>query len=234
MKPTGVKLPKPSKPPTLPVHPQPLSKAPSVRVKRLSTPTPRPLGRAPTISNGAKNRMIEKRSDPIVKREAFKMGYNKVLPMQYDKVHGVDYGFFRTGKDGRVLRSATAESKASETTYRSPSVMKKQTSNLYRIDRLEKARAKGVVGADKLLRNVKRGKAENLGVAVNLKDKGARFYQRTNDGPLKQIQSSKPAIAKNKISIDPSSKSATKPFSIQSKTAKDNTAATMGNSRKSA
>ena len=227
MKPSGIKLPKPSKPPTLPVHPQPLSKAPSVRVKRLNTATPRPLGRAPTISKVAKNRMIEKRADPIVKREAFKMGYNKVLPMQHDKIHGVDYGFFRTGKDGRVLKSATAESKVSESTYRSPSVMRKQTSNLYRIDRLEKARAKGVVGADKLLSNVKSGRADNLGVAVNLKDKGARFYQRTNNGPLKRVQSSKPANLKDTISIDSSGKSTTKPFSIQPKTAKGNMPSTM-------
>ena len=111
----------------------------------------------------------------------YRLGYDSVVRMQHDSIHGVDLGAIKYDKSGKPVAGAVIEVKGRSVTP-GPSAFKKQVRASYYMPRLLQAKHAGVRGADDLYRMAKARKVVSYGATYG--QQGLRLYKSTQKGMI--------------------------------------------------
>lgn len=129
-----------------------------------------------------KRKAVERAAEAAARSKLYRLGYDSVVRMQHDSIHGVDLGAIKYDKKGRPVAGAVIEVKGRSGPTPGPSAFKKQVRAGYYMPRLLQAKRAGVRGADDLYRLAKARKVVSYGATYG--QQGLRLYQVPRRGPI--------------------------------------------------
>jgi hypothetical protein len=132
-----------------------------------------------SLTKAEKNRIVEKTGETAIRQKFYRMDYDHVFRLQYDGVHGKDFGVLKDDEFGNPVEGGVVEAKTLSGHAPGPSRFKDQVDPIYDRHALEKARDAGVRGADELYRLAKANKVKSFGATYGVADKGQgpRIYE---------------------------------------------------------
>lgn len=140
------------------------------------------MGGAAGPSITQKRKAVERAAEAAARSKLYRLGYDSVVRMQHDSIHGVDLGAIKYDKSGKPVAGAVIEVKGRSGPTPGPSAFKKQVRASYYMPRLLQAKHAGVRGADDLYRMAKARKVVSYGATYG--QQGLRLYKVPRRGPI--------------------------------------------------
>ena len=131
------------------------------------------------------NTALERLAESRIRQRLYRMGFDSVHHVQYNKKHGVDLGAVKRNASGRVIRAAAVEVKGRSSQTPGRASFREQVRASYYMPRLELASKADTSLAKEILDfKAKGGHIESLAGTYVLETGQTRVYQISRRGPL--------------------------------------------------